>query len=95
MDYKVEVIVEKRIIHSKIYPAYSHPNQVVRKAIKAVGTNNDYMQILVVNGFGEVWSYVAEKKGSSYKAWPTGNTVTSKNEVLMAFSGNKSIAELL
>jgi len=96
MDYKVEVMEKKKIIFSHIYKGYSHPNQVVKNTIKSIGKNRNFMYIFVINTYGEMWAYVADKsKQSGFNVRPVENTMGGKNEYILAFSGNKMIAEMM
>lgn len=91
MDYKIEILVNKKIIFSKIYKGYSHPNQVIKLAVKGLKKQYDYMSVFVMNRYGEVWNYVIEKK----RAWPVFHDFRNKNEVGLVFSGNLDIYELV
>jgi len=93
MDYKVEVMVDKQVIFSHMYSGYSHPNQVIKLALKEIDKRYDYMSIFVMNKYGEVWNYVIERKMG--KALPMIHDYKSKKDVLLVFSGNASIFEVL
>jgi len=95
MDYKAEVMVNKKLVHSLIYKNYTHPNQVVKLIANKIKNKYDYYNIFVMNTFGEVWHYGVEKTKEGYKAWQLGNDIKNKNQMLMVFSGNTVIADIL
>jgi hypothetical protein len=95
MDYKVEVVREKNIIFSRVYRGYSHPSQVIRLSLKAIEAKIDYMMIYVINMYGEMWNYAVKKHEGKYKMIPFAHKIGGNREVLLAFSGSKSIAEMM
>lgn len=95
MDYKAEVMVGRKVIFSMKYNNYSHPNQIARILIDKFKKRFDYFTIFIMNKYGEVWSFGVEKTNNKYKAWQLSNEMKSKRDVIMVFSGNITIAELM
>jgi len=95
MDYKSEIMVNKSIIHSNIHNNYSHPNQIVKLAAKSIDSKYPYFVVFVMNKYGEIWVYGLEKKKSGYRALPLKHEIRDKAEVLLVFSDNMSISELV
>lgn len=93
MDYKAEMMFNKKVLYSNIYNNYSHPNQIIKLVVKKSNFNYKFFTISIMNRMGEVWIYGVEKTSKGYRALPLSHDIKGKSEVMLVFSGNVSIDE--
>lgn len=98
MKYKVEVIINKKIVQEFVFDRLSHPRQAIRKAVSTIKDKLNYYIIYISNEYGEVWSYVVRKdisKKTLVRLMKKYGYVVSKDNVDLIFTGNKTIFEVL
>jgi hypothetical protein len=95
MDYRVEAMVENKVVFSEIARNYSHPTQVVKIAVKNMQAKPKLMTIFVSNTIGEVWVFGVEMMRDGYHARIIKHDYIDKDAVHLIMSGNKMILQAI
>lgn len=96
--YKAEVIHNKTVVKEYTKIA-THPNQIVRSTLTRMKANDeyfDYFIVCVANEYGHKWIYYVRRDEITKRYHITSkksDTLLTKDEVDLVFSGNKNIGD--
>jgi hypothetical protein len=96
MEYRAEVVKNKKLIGQHNFKTFSHPNQVVRFVVSRYKGRLDSYAILVMNDLGDVWVFVVrDKNGNNHvRKMEKHSMVLQKNQIDMILTGNTTLLRL-
>jgi hypothetical protein len=88
MKYKSEILVNGNVEKSYLVNHASHPNQIVRKTVMTLNTNQPLL-IAVMNENGDRWLYYIQNKKA--RVLKNDTVHYNKDDIVMVMNNHKCI----